>query len=141
MSARSWFSINTTTNWSKLPVASGDRCPGGATVSGAAIGIMPDPRSATTTRRIAERAAPRARFMPVLAWAPRERRRGRPGADAGDPRGESGHQRVGRIPTPVAAICRLGAGYRKWLLHWEIESSTGMENEPGTDGKFGGPTN
>src|SRR5438876_313134 len=58
MSARSWFSINTTTNWSKLPVASGDKCPGLAIVTGAAIGTRPDPSSATTTRRIAVRRAP-----------------------------------------------------------------------------------
>src|SRR5438046_2311126 len=79
MSARSWFSISTTTNWSKLPVASGDKCPGLAIVTGAAIGTRPDPSSATTTSRIAVRAAPRARLMPALPRVRRERRGLRPG--------------------------------------------------------------
>src|SRR6267378_4774448 len=133
MSARSWFSINTTTNWSKLPVASGDRCPGGAVVTRPPIGRSPDPRSATTTRTIEIRTAPRARFISALARISRESLRNRPRADADDPRGESGHQREGRLLTWVAAICRLGARYRKWLLQWETGSWTRV-------GKWGAST-
>src|SRR5438445_1671252 len=140
MSARSWFSINTTTNWSKLPVASGDRCPGRAIGPGAAIGTSPDPSSATTTRRMAVRAAPRARLMPALLWF-RRKRRGLPtGADAGNPRGESGHQRRERLPTWVAAISGLGAGYREWLLQCGTVSSARTQNERRIDGKLGGTT-
>src|SRR6266566_5015285 len=140
MSARSWFSINTTTNWSKLPVASGDRCPGRAIGPGAAIGTSPDPSSATTTRRKTVRAAPRARLMPALLWF-RRKRRGLPtGADAGNPRGESGHQRRERLPTWVAAISGLGAGYREWLLQCGTASSARTQNERRIDGKPGGTT-
>src|SRR5437016_11278107 len=120
MSVMSWFSMRTTTSWSKLPVASGDKCPGCAIGTGAAIGTRPDPSSATTTKRIAVRAAPRARLMPTLLSGRRERRGFRPGADAGNPRGESGHQRRERLPTWVAAISGLGAGYREWLLQCGI---------------------
>src|SRR5437870_327610 len=53
----------------------------------------------------------------------------RPGADAGNPRGESGHQRRERLPTWVAAISGLGAGYRKWLLQCGTVSSARTANE------------
>src|SRR5204863_6104012 len=56
------------------------------------------------------------------------------GADAGNPRGESGHQRRERLPTWVAAISGLGAGYRKWLLQCGTGSSAGAE----TNGEFDG---
>src|SRR2546430_4979110 len=127
MSVMSWFSMRTTTSWSKLPVASGDKCPGCAIGTGAAIGTRPDPSSATTTRRIAVKAAPRTRLMQALLSVRRERRGLRLGADAGHPRGESGHQRRERLPTWVAAISGLGAGYRKWLLQCGTASSAGTE--------------
>src|SRR5439155_10568848 len=80
-------------------------------------------------RRMAVRAAPRARLMPALLWF-RRKRRGLPtGADAGNPRGESGHQRRERLPTWVAAISGLGAGYRKWLLQCGTVSSARKANE------------
>src|SRR5438132_7360275 len=129
MSVMSWFSMRTTTSWSKLPVASGDKCPGGAIGTGAAIGTRPDPSSATTTRRIAVRAAPRPRLRPARPWFQRERRGLRTGADAGNPRGESGHQRRERLPTLVAAISGLGAGYRKWLLQSGTVQSARTANE------------
>src|SRR5437016_11224026 len=129
MSVMSWFSMSTTTSWSKLPVTSGDMCPGVAIGTGAAIGTRPDPSSATTTKRIAVRAAPMARLMPVLPCVGRERRGFRPGADAGNPRGESGHQRRERLPTWVAAISGLGAGYREWLLQCGTVSSARKANE------------
>src|SRR5207253_10171532 len=138
MSVMSWFSMRTTTSWSKLPVASGDRCPGLAIGPGAAIGTRPAPSSATTTRRIAVRAAPRPRLMPALPWFQRERRGLRPGADAGNPRGESGHQRRERLPTWVAAICGRGAGYRDWLLQCGTASSAKTENERRIDGNLEG---
>src|SRR6266699_500646 len=131
MSVMSWFSMRTTTSWSKLPVASGDRCPGCAIGTGAAIGTRTDPSSAITTRRIAVRAAPRPRLMPTLLSVRRELR---PGADAGNPRGESGHQREERLPTWVAAISEFGAGYREWLLQCGTASSAGTENERRIDG-------
>src|SRR5256885_6578754 len=134
MSVRSWFSMRTTTSWSKLPVASGAKCPGWAIGTGVAIGTRPDPSSATTTRRIAVMAAPMARFMPALPCVGRERRGLRPGADAGNPRGESGHQRRERLPTWVAAICGLGAGYREWLLQCGTASSAKTKNERRIDG-------
>src|SRR2546426_3682624 len=140
MSVMSWFSMRTTTSWSKLPVASGDKCPGGAIGMGAAIGTRPDPSSATTTRRIAIRAAPRARLMPTLLAGRRERRGLRPRADAGNPRGESGHQRKVRLPTWVAAISGLGAGYREWLLQCGTASSAETEDERRIDGTPGGAT-
>src|SRR5438552_16632467 len=58
----------------------------------------------------------------------------RPGADAGNPRGESGHQRRERLPTWVAAISGLGAGYRKWLLQCGTGSSAGAETKSEFDG-------
>src|SRR5437870_12858980 len=58
----------------------------------------------------------------------------RPGANAGNPRGESGHQRRERLPTWVAAISGLGAGYRKWLLQCGTGSSAGAD----TNGEFDG---
>src|SRR6266550_6545916 len=134
MSVMSWFSMRTTTSWSKLPVASGDKCPGCAIGTGVAIGTRPDPSSATTTRRIAVRAAPRARLMPVRPCVGGERRGLRPGADAGNPRGESGHQRRERLLTRVAAISGLGAGYREWLLQCGTASSAKTENELRIDG-------
>src|SRR5438132_6780667 len=140
MSVMSWFSMRTTTSWSKLPVASGDKCPGCAIGTGAAIGTRPDPSSATTTKRIAVRAAPRARLMPTLLSGRRERRGMRPRADAGNPRGESGHQRRERLPTWVAAISGLGAGYREWLLQCGTASSARTQNERRMDGKPGGTT-
>src|SRR2546421_960516 len=140
MSVMSWFSISTTTSWSKLPVASGDKCPGCAIGAGAAIGTRPDPSSATMTRRIAVTAAPRARLMSTLLFGQRERRGLRPGADAGNPRGESGHQRRERLPTWVAAISGLGAGYREWLLQCGTASSAGTEDERRNDGTPGGAT-
>src|SRR5256885_15538429 len=129
MSVTSWFSMRTTTSWSKLPVASGDKCPGCAIGTGAAIGTRPDPSSATTTRRIAVNAVPRTRLMQALLSVRRERRGLRLGADAGHPRGESGHQRRERLPTWVAAISGLGAGYRKWLLQCGTASSAGTETD------------
>src|SRR5439155_9097434 len=140
MSVMSWFSMSTTTSWSKLPVTSGDMCPGVAIGTGAAIGTRPDPSSATTTKRIAVRAAPMARLMPVLPCVGRERRGFRPGADAGNPRGESGHQREERLPTWVAAISGLGARYREWLLQCGTASSARTQNERRIDGKPGGTT-